>query len=462
MTQKWNLQDIRPNNRQPKRPLARGEMVINNRSNRRASDASTDDLPLPDKEEFLSAESNVLADDDITDTITIKDRKKTNRSSLMVVVVVIVLLVGGILGVSLTLSKTVLVVTPVSKEPTVNAEFLAYPDKRESSLTYEILTIDTTGERQVDASGQVEVEEPASGFIEIKKTTAGSERLIANTRFKSPEGLIFRIAEAVVIPGALKDEQGNLVAGSIRAKVVSDGKGQDYNLPAGTRFSVPGFQESGLTELFNSIYAENPEAFIGGFKGPRFNIDEDLLSVARQSLQAELRNQLLKDVEGAKPAGMVYFPGAVSITYNELPPRNFGENIALISEQAVLQVPIFKQTDFAVFIARETIPSFDRGVVEIRNPEDLEFSYTASETNSADLSTLEFISFSLSGKPLIVWDYDVQKLQADLAGKSLSGLQSVAKDYPGIEKARVDSKPFWKRSFPSSAESITIVEELNK
>ena len=82
-----------------------------------------------------------------------------------------------------TFSKTTLTVFPEYREPVVNADFIAYPDRRENSLSYEILTIDDIGERQVQATGEEYVESQAKGVIEIIKTTPGSERLIKNTRF---------------------------------------------------------------------------------------------------------------------------------------------------------------------------------------------------------------------------------------------------------------------------------------
>src|SRR5690606_19432001 len=120
-------------------------------------------------------------------------------------------------------------------EPNINSEFTAYPDKRTDSLSYEVMTIESTSESQVKASGQVEVKKEATGMIEIIKTTPGTERIIANTRFRSPDGKIFRIKEAVVVPGAVDN-----VPGTIQAEVVAAETGDSYNLPAGTRFDVPG------------------------------------------------------------------------------------------------------------------------------------------------------------------------------------------------------------------------------
>ena len=63
-----------------------------------------------------------------------------------------------------------------------------------------------------------------------------------------------RIQESVVVPGAVKDESGTLVAGSIQAKVFADDVGEAYNIPAGKTFDIPGFQENKLTDGFFRVF----------------------------------------------------------------------------------------------------------------------------------------------------------------------------------------------------------------
>ena len=90
---------------------------------------------------------------------------------------------------------------------------LAFPTPTDGdSLSYEIMTLEeTTSESQVQASGSIEIEEQATGILEISKSTAGAERLIKNTRFRSPERLTYiRIQESVVVPGAVNENPGTI------------------------------------------------------------------------------------------------------------------------------------------------------------------------------------------------------------------------------------------------------------
>jgi hypothetical protein len=446
MTQKWNLQDIRPVEvRQPRRVVTKEvpHKVINR--------------PNPNFQNH-----NSEGDEDEVGTIVIKDNKKTNRFNYTLVGVFAVILVGGIFASTAYLSKITLTVFPEFKEPNVNAEFTAYTDRREDALTYEIMTLEQTGERQVKASGQENVESQAKGFLEISKTTPGSERLIKNTRFRSADGLIFRIQESVVVPGAMKDSSGALVPGTIRAEVFADAVGSEYNLPVGAKFDVPGFKDSNLTELYNSIKAENREPLAGGFKGPKFMIDDNELSTAKQSLQMELRDSLLTKIESEKPADFVVFKDAVAITYNDLPTVQYGDDLVTIKVQAVLQLPLFKYADFSSFIAKETIPTYSQDPVRIRNTDDLKFSYTDSNTGTTNIANAPSLTFNIVGKPLIVWEYSAEQLQKDLAGKQMTAISTVLSGYTGIKNASITGKPFWARSFPDEPSEINIIESIDK
>ena len=437
MNQKWNLQDIRPAEPRKRRSLQDGPPP-----------SATTPIGEPVRPEPQMEREQIPS-------IIIEDGTKKGNKRVLFSVVLFVVVVGGALLLSALLGKTVLTVFPQHREPNINSEFTAYPDKRQDALTYEVMTLDATSESQVKASGQVDVETQATGKIEIIKTTPGTERVIKNTRFRAPDGKIFRIKESVVIPGSV-----NNVPGTIQAEVFADQAGEEYNLPIGTRFNVPGFEESGLGDLYNAIYAENKSAFIGGFKGPQFQIDETELGTARQALQVKLRDDLLARVEQEKPNGFLTFPGAVAITYNQLPAIEYGDDLVTIKEQAVLQIPIFKASDLGTYLAKEAVATYSGGSVRIDDPKALTFEYQAASTSASVIANEPSLTFFLKGKPKLIWEYDAEKLKKDLAGLPKTSLSSAIAGNQSIESAKVSITPFWKRSFPNDATKIVIVEEL--
>lgn len=390
-------------------------------------------------------------------SIRIENGTKRGQKRLVFAGILGIILIVGALVLSALLGKTELTIYPKINQPNISSEFTAYPDKRDNALSYEIVTLESTSESQVKASGQIEVKEKATGKIEIIKTTEGAERIIANTRFRSPDGKVFRIKEAIIVPGAI-----NGLPGTIQADVTADDVGDSYNLAAGTRFDVPGFQEGGLDDLYKAIYAENRSAFTGGISGPQYKIDEAELSTARQALQIKLRDELLKRVESEKPSGFIAFTGAVAITYNQLPAVEYGKDLVTIKEQAILQIPTFKQQDLGSFLAKEAVASYSGGAVRIDDPSALTFAYTSATSSNSVIANEPSLTFKLTGKPLLVWEYDAKKLTKDLAGLPKTSINNAISAYPGIEGAKVSITPFWKRSFPESADDIIVVEEIKQ
>lgn len=440
MSQKWNLQDIRP--AQPRK--------------RRVPPAiGSEEREMDQPPELHNSREDIP-------NIVIEDGTKKSSKNIYIAILLFVLIVGGAVGLSATLGKTELTIFPENREPTISAEFTAYPDKREGALSYEIMTLEATSESQVKASGQVDIKEQATGVIEIIKTTPGAERLIKNTRFRSPNGLVFRIQESVVVPGAVKNEAGANVPGRIQAEVFADEVGEEYNLAAGTKFDIPGFEENGFDQLFESIYAENEAAFTGGFEGPQFQIDDAELATARQALQVQLRDTLLARIDNERPSDFIAFPGSIAITYNQLPPVEYGSDLVTIREQAILQIPLFQSTEFASFLAEEAVATYEGGPVRVQDPTALTFNYSNPTSSASVIANEPSLTFTLNGRPLLVWEYDAEKLSKDLAGLPKTAINNAIGAYSGIKAARVRITPFWKRAFPDDPEEIIIIEKLEQ
>lgn len=436
MEKKWNLQDIRPTEPRKRR------------------------RPVDDSEIEKRPPRHIIQDeDDGTVQIGIANGNDKKRSGIIVAIVVFFVVVGAGFLFSFLTGGAEINVYPKNRQPNVNATFEAFRTPQVGELSYEIMTLEAEGERQVTATGQEEVSTQATGQILIYNKTDSTERLIKNTRFETPNGLVYKITESAVVPPAQVDDEGKLVPGSIRAQVFSDGTGEQYNIGT-TRMSVPGYKEGGFTELYENIYAENTEPLSGGFEGPKFIIDDAELETAKQQLQTELRNALLDRVPNEKPAGFVVFEDAVAVSFETLPAVEYGDNLVTIKENALLQIPIFKEENFASYLAAATVPGYENESVRVEDPNVLSFSYAHATTAMSNIANFDSIEFELSGKPLIVWVFDEGKLKTDLLGAQKTALTNVLGGYPAIERAEAVVRPFWKRSFPDKLDEIEIVEVI--
>lgn len=434
MTQKWNLQDIRPATPRKRRiPAENGAPVAQERPIEK---------PKEEAEEAMS--------------IRIVDGNKKKNKSLLYALVIFVLVVGGGLLASAFMGGADVTVYPKHREPNVNAVFEAKKIATADELPYEIMTLEAEGERQVTASGEEMVTSQAVGTIFIYNAQQTEPiRLVTNTRFESPDGLIFKIKDPAIVPGYTM-EGDKKVPGVTTAEVYADEVGEEYNIGP-SRFTVPGFK--GEPE-YSTIYAESTSGFTGGFNGMKFIIDDAELQVAQQALRTELRNSLLERVAAEKPAGFVMFHDSVTFTYESLPSVEYGENLATIKEKVLLRVPLFKEDTFAAFIAQATIPGYDKAPVRISDHSTFTFSYTDATTTSSDISNATSLSFNLTGKPQIIWTYDAEKLKADLVNANKTALTSILGSYPAIERANAVIRPFWKTKFPTKIDEIEIIEVI--
>lgn len=434
MNQKWNLQDIKP--AQPRKKRSAGEV----------SDLRRSEKPVQSTRE----------DAEDVMSINVVDGNKKKGRSLMVALVVFFLIIATGFAASMLTAGAEITVFPRYREPNVNATFEAMKTPQPEELAYEIMTLDTAGERQVTASGQENVTQLAEGTILVyNKHQTAPVRLVTNTRFEA-NGLIFRIKDSVVVPGYTTDQEGNVNPGVITAEVFADEAGEEYNLPP-SNFTIPGF--AGEDE-FDNVYAESIETFSGGFNGQRFIIDEGELKTAQQALRTELRDSLLEKVAAEKPAGFTLFLDAVTFTYESLPAVEYGDNLATIKEKVIMRIPLFEDDNFATFIARATVPGYEGEPVRITDTSVMSFDYTSATTSSSDITNDNVLSFKLTGRPQIVWEYDAAKLTADLANANKTALPAVLGGYPAIEKAEAVIRPFWKTKFPINLDKITVIEVI--
>lgn len=459
MSKKWNLQDIRPIERNTSaRPETRRQaptaLVQRTRVRRATPEMRRTELPA-------EIENDHESEFEALPNIEITNKQRKGKQYVLIASVIFFASLAGAFGIGDLTGGAKITIYPKVRSMNVNSEFTAYKERQEGELSYEILTLEATGERQLTATGQEKVSIQTEGELTIYKTTHGTERLIKNTRFESPDGKIFRIQESVVIPGATTNSEGKVVPGSVKAQVFADQAGAEYNLQANTRLTVPGFKESNLTELFNSVYATNASAFTGGFDGPRFIMKEEELANAQSSLRQELLATLQAKVASERPANYTTFEDSTTITYTSLESTQQADSMVTIKEQATLRIPIFANGDFASFIAKETIIGYETDEqVRIDNVKDLNFEYIDPTTKETNIANLDSIHFKIIGQPVVVWTFDENKLKKDLVGKEKTALPLALGKYSQESRSTVKIRPFWKSSFPESVDKIAITEVL--
>lgn len=374
-------------------------------------------------------------------------KPRFSRFALWFVAVVVVVALA--FAFSFLFSGAKVIITPKQSKTIVDGRFKAAINADAEELPYEIMTIEKTDSMKIKATGKEEIEEKASGKIVIYNNfNSSSQRLIKNTRFETPEGLIYRIDKSVVVPGQ-KMEGGEKVPGSIEATVYADEAGEKFNISP-KDFTVPGFKGS---PRFDKFYARSKTPMEGGFIGEKLTADIDDIEQAKTEIHAELQKQLLNEAFSQKPDEFYLFEDAVFVEFESEPSIESNGEIEVV-EKATLYGVLFNKEKFASYIAKNTLAVFEDEPVEIADIASL--TIAVSNKDEARPWEEEEFGFTVNGNARIVRTFDEEKLKSDLSGRAKAALPTILSGYPSIEQAKVVLMPFWKRSFPDKTNRIKI------
>lgn len=303
--------------------------------------------------------------------------------------------------------------------------------------------------------------ERAEGTITVFNTNPSGEglTLVANTRFQTSDGRIYKTPTAVNIPGG-KTVGGKFVSGERDISVRADEDGDGYNITnSNERFTIPGLNKSGP---YSDTYALSKTSIIGGFKGERLIADSDTEEEVRFLLQTGIQEQLMSrlrgDIKNFDPVNWIVFDSMISVSFKELKNEQ-QENSILVGEEGVLYAVGLREDDLAELIARNTISS-ETGD-EYPNSltiEDIEI--LIDSIDELDFANDTSISFRVTGNPTLSWDIDEILLFNDIKGQNEAGVRDIiAKNYPQALLKRVDIFPFWVNTIPENRRKVNFAFE---
>lgn len=375
--------------------------------------------------------------------------KETSRAVLWgIAFVSLVILITAL---SAVFASTTFEVTPKVETVSFDQDIMAYREVKDPavSLVYTVMTVVREATRSVEATGEEAVSRVASGKIIIynKYSTAG-QRLIKNTRFESPDGLIFRIKDPITVPGA-KKVNGELVPDSVEAVVYADQPGDRYNISL-SDFTIPGFKGD---PRYTAFYARSKEVFTGGFVGTVKRVDQ----MVRETTIAELKEKLSKEIDAEataeKPEGFILYDQAKFVTFTTLP-DSVVDGKAVLGVRATLSAVIFDGAQLATTIAQQSVRGY--GDEPVYSPDLSQLNFFL-DRNKVRLDTDKQITFHLAGQTRIVYRLNEASFIRDVAGIEASALPSVLKKYPHIEHIETIPRPFWAKTVPLEPEKIKVV-----
>ncbi len=448
MNEKRIVQDIVPNNRRTIRNLS-----ITKRAGIKINKIQEEELP----------KKVPVIDEDIVDEIVninngsnkdnpIKETKKRRIIGTLFTFLIIFLGVAIIAAASsLLYLKAVVTVIPKTAEINTNGTFTANRDAKFPDLAYEIITATSSIEQSVLASDGPMIETKASGMVNIYNEQSAQQTLIAGTRLSNSPGIIYRTVSAIVIPKS-RTVDGRLVPGSISVKVIADQSGSDYN--SRLNDSVLNIVAFKGTTRYSTVYAKMKTDIIGGFKGNKKNVPDDIKKATVDNMKESLKTKLSEEIKSKVLTDRIMFSDAYIIEYDTPEPSRKDAEHAFISTTATIYGIVFKKNVLIKVIADKDINNFPTTEYDIDGLDSISFSIINQKDFSPRIASP--LNFIVKGKVKITGKLNQEELKDKLKGIKLNESPSVFRDYPSIDNAYSRITPFWMRSFPNTSKDITI------
>jgi len=365
---------------------------------------------------------------------------------LWIIAAVAIIVLGG-LGL-FAFRKTTITVIPRSHDVVFDqaSVFTAYPaaSAATGTLAYTVQTFDEEDSSVVPAQGTQHVERKASGTITVVNDySAATVKLVKDTRFQTPDGLIFRTPADIVVPG----KKGS-TPGTVDITVIADQAGSQYNVGPVAKFTLPGLKGGAM---YSNVYARSSAAMSGGAIGDEPATQPGAVTQATSDMKTRLEQKIRADIQ-ALPAGNMAFPQLVTIVYQDLP-NTSEQNGVRLHEKAHAEVPLFQSAVFASVVAQSV--SADVGNASIALVPGAGFGATQTASTTGPLNGAP-LSFSLAGQAQLVWQVDTDQLAKDLAGHDQGAFQTVVAADPSIQEAHARIEPFWNTSFPKNPADIRV------
>lgn len=412
-----------------------------------------------------SVTEEILTDDEIR-AVQKKNRRRSGGKKKVVVSLLSVIVVGLVFAVMSAFGKAEVTIYPKKASASVDDLISATPvDEVTEDTEFGYRTIEFSREANstVEANGEEYVSQKSSGDITVFNSYSESaQKLIKNTRFESPDGLIYRVQESIEVPGYTKNSSGETVPGSLRVTVYADEVGDSYNKNLSSdesiEFKIPGFLGQ---EQYDYFYAKSETSLTGGFDGVRKIVSEENLESAKVDLKEKLKNDLMNEVNEQLPNNLIAIYSEDSFDYSEINQNDLEGGQVEISMVGNVTVRVVDKYEISEKIAEDNITSYTKGdAILISNLDNLEISFQKVEKEAMGIDGESEIRIeemiSVSGDLSFVWQIDEESLIKGLKGTNRENMKDVLSGFSGIDRAEADISPFWKKSFPEKEGKIII------
>lgn len=320
----------------------------------------------------------------------------------------------------------------------------------ENFLPGQLIEKEQTFSQEFSSTGQKSKSTKAQGTIRVYNAYSTlTQPLIAQTRFVSDGGKLFRTPKRIVVPGG-HYEGGELIPGEIDIIVEAGEPGEEYNIGPST-FSVPGLAG---TARYTKIYAKSFKPMTGGIEAEVFQVTQEDLDKA----QGVLGNKALEDcqtslVNSISQADYIIIEGALMREIIEMIPlAEAGQEVANFTFQAKTKAQslTFKRVDLENFAKSYILKQISPGKDLVDG--SLGISHLPEKVDLIEGRIT--LNIEMSAKTYSALDEN--SLKEKIKNKRVDEIRAVLRDIPEIDKAQTRLWPFWVSQAPTDIERIKI------
>lgn len=273
-----------------------------------------------------------------------------------------------------------------------------------------------------EATGEEEVGESATGVVTLINNSTDEKDLPAGTILTADDRQ-FTLNNSVTVP-AKKDGIFDLnpEKGTADASVTAVDIGSDYNLKAGSEFSVGGYDMSTLAGI-------NDEAISGGSSETVKIVTAEDRQNAIESLSPQVQEDARKALEQKISVGQLILEDAADL---EVSATNFSHEAGAEADEFSLTVEVVAS---APVVSQSDLSSLLTGAIEDRVPDGYELVEGEPEivTNVLQVEDSGNIQLTSTFKAQVVPVVDTEALVDEIKGEHPSAVESFLQGQPNLD-----------------------------
>ncbi|HPH78711.1 MAG TPA: baseplate J/gp47 family protein [bacterium] len=306
-----------------------------------------------------------------------------------------------------------------------------------NTIPAQSITIEEELKQEARATGQTNHGEKSSGKITVFNQASADVPLIANTRFSSPDGIIYRSTNSVNIPGG----------GSSDVFVTCDQIGTIGNIGP-SRFTLPALSGS------DYIYGQSSSSMSGGTDDITYTITADDMKFSEDEIKQKIYDQAIQDLLNKLPANKKYFSDPYQqIVLNTNADKQVGDEVDTFNIVAKSSITflVYDEKDLEDLVANSLSKSLAKERVYVNNGLSELSTQTVSTNISAGNAELKISTTALSA-PI----YNTDVIKKEISGKNAEQVKEYFLQYPEIQQIDIKFWPDWVKRVSSIPSRISI------